>query len=52
MENLRKMTNFALGKMLDLGEQNSQESKIRISTESFANFLEACNPLRTNKLNK
>lgn len=42
---LRKMTIFAHGELLDFGEQNSQESVIMTSTESFANFLMKDNPL-------
>ena len=42
---LRKMTIFAHGELLNLGEQNSQESEIKTSNESFANFLMIDNPL-------
>lgn len=42
---MRKMTIFAHGELLNLGEQNSQESEIKTSNESFANFLMIDNPL-------
>ena len=50
LELLRKMNNFVQVEMRDSREHFSQESQNGETSESFANFLEARNPLNMRKL--
>ena len=51
LEFLRKMNNFVHGEMRDTREHFSQESSEKKTSESFANFLKAWNPLNIRELN-
>ena len=51
LEFLRKMNNFVHGEMRDTREHFSQESQNGKTSGSFANFLEAWNPLNISELN-
>ena len=51
LEFLRKMNNFVHEEMQDTREHFSQESSEKKTSESFANFLKAWNPLNIRELN-
>ena len=50
LEFLRKMNNFVHGEMRDTREHFSQESSEKKTSESFAKFLKAWNPLNIREL--